>query len=159
MTDRYLSTVLAEAEQIATHNEQVAHSAENSAHEYLRYAILKLLEEGPSVPDITLPRIDDVTVGYGQDTAMFERWGTDVEWWTTVPHQEECTRFRIFYPTEHESVPRLIVEMMSVLGAWQVWIGSAVDFGSYDHRERREVHFRWPQPPDRGPPSGANPRP
>ena len=49
-------------------------------HEYLRYAVLKLLEEGPSDPDSTLPRIDDLTVGYGQDTAMFESWHTDVEW-------------------------------------------------------------------------------
>ena len=96
MTDRYLSAVLEEAEQIATHHDQVAHSTENAAHEYLRYAVLKLLEEGPSDPDSTLPRIDDVTVGYGQDTAMFESWHTDVEWWTTVPPQEECTRFRIF---------------------------------------------------------------
>lgn len=61
------------------------------------------------------------------------------------PPQEECTRFRIFYPAEHESVPRLIVEVMSALGAWRVWTGSAVDCGSYDHRERREVHFLWPQ--------------
>ena len=144
MSDRYLSAVLEEAEQIATQHEQVAHSAENSAHEYLRYAILKLLEEGPSVPNITLPWLDDVTVGYGLDAAMFESWNTDVEWWTTVPPQEECTRFRIFYPAEHESVPRLIVEVMSALGAWRVWTGSAADCGSYDHRERREVHFLWP---------------
>lgn len=145
MTDRYLPAVLEEAEQIATHHDQVAHSTENTAHEYLRYAVLKLLEEGPSDPDITLPRIDNVTVGYGQDTAMFESWHTDVEWWTTVPPQEECTRFRIFYPIEHESVPRLIVDVMSALGAWRVWTGSAVDCGSYDHHERREVHFLWPQ--------------
>lgn len=104
-----------------------------------------MFEEEASVPDITLPRLDDVTVGYGQDAAMFESWGIDVEWRTTVPPQEECTRFRIFYPAEHESVPRLIVEVMSALGAWRVWTGSAVDCGSYDHRERREVHFLWPQ--------------
>ena len=48
MTGRYLSTLLEEAEQIATNHEQVAHSTENAAHEYLRYAVLKLLEEGPS---------------------------------------------------------------------------------------------------------------
>jgi hypothetical protein len=42
-------------------------------------------------------------------------------------------------------VPRLIVDVMSALGAWRVWTGSAVDCGSYDHRERREVHFLWPQ--------------
>ena len=79
MTGRYLSTLLEEAEQIATHHEQVAHSTENAAHEYLRYAVLKLLEDGASDPDSTLPHIDGVTVGYGQDTAMFESWRTDVE--------------------------------------------------------------------------------
>jgi hypothetical protein len=79
MTGRYLSTLLEEAEQIATHHEQVAHPTENAAHEYLRYAVLKLLEDGASDPDSTLPRIDGVIVGYGQDTAMFESWGTDVE--------------------------------------------------------------------------------
>lgn len=31
--------------------------------------------------------------------------------------QEKWTRFRIFYPAEHESVPRVIVDMMSALGA------------------------------------------
>jgi hypothetical protein len=36
MTDRYLSAVLEETEQIAPHHEQVAHSTENAAHEYLR---------------------------------------------------------------------------------------------------------------------------
>lgn len=66
MTDRHLSAILEEAEQIATHHEQVAHSTENAAHEYLRYAVLKLLEEDPSAPDSTLSRIDDVTVGYGR---------------------------------------------------------------------------------------------
>jgi hypothetical protein len=40
MTDRYLSAVLEEAEQIATHHEQVAHSTENATHEYLRYAVV-----------------------------------------------------------------------------------------------------------------------
>jgi hypothetical protein len=107
--------------------------------------VLKLLEEGPSDPDSTLLRIDNVTVGYGQDAATFESWRTDVEWWTTVPPQEECTRFRIFYPTRYEAVPRLIIDVMSALGAWRVWTGSAVDCGSYDHHERREVHFLWLQ--------------
>ena len=54
MIDRYLCAVIEEAMQIATHDEEIAHSAENSAYEYLRHAILKLLEEGPSVLDITL---------------------------------------------------------------------------------------------------------
>ena len=40
MSDRYLSVVVEEAEQIATHHEQIAHSTENAAHEYLRYAVV-----------------------------------------------------------------------------------------------------------------------
>jgi len=34
---------------------------------------------------------------------------------------------------------------MAALGAWRVWIGSAAACGSYDHRERREVHYLWPE--------------
>jgi len=52
------------------------------------------------------PEIDDVTVGYGEDDAMFDSWGDDVEWWETVAPQDGCTRFRIFYPNEHKVVPR-----------------------------------------------------
>ena len=32
---------------------------------------------------------------------------------------------------------------MAVLGAWRVWGGNAAACGSYDHRERREVHYLW----------------
>lgn len=52
--------------------------------------MLNLPEEGPSVPDITLSRIDSVIVGYGQNATVFESWGNDVGWWTTVPPQKEC---------------------------------------------------------------------
>ena len=65
-------------------------------------------------------QIDDVTVGYGEDDAMFDSWGSDVEWWGTVPPQEECTRFRVFYPDEHATVPRIIVNVMAALGTWRV---------------------------------------
>ena len=34
---------------------------------------------------------------------------------------------------------------MAALGAWRVWTGSAAACGSYDHRERREVHYLWPE--------------
>jgi len=54
-----------------------------------------------------------VTVGYGEDEAMFDSWGDDVEWWDIVPPREECTRFRIFYPDEYEIVPRVIVDVMA----------------------------------------------
>jgi len=34
---------------------------------------------------------------------------------------------------------------MAALGAWRVWAGNAAACGSYNHRERREVHYRWPE--------------
>jgi hypothetical protein len=51
----------------------------------------------------------------------------------------------VFYPDEYEAVPRVIVDVMAALGAWRVWTGSAAACGSYDHRERREVHYLWPE--------------
>lgn len=61
-----------------------------------------------------------------------------------MPPQDECTHFRIFYPDKHPTVPRVTVDVMAALGAWHVWDGSAASCGSYDHFERREVHFLWP---------------
>jgi hypothetical protein len=145
MTDRYLTTVLDEAERVAEHHEQVAQSSDNPNHEYLRYAVLRLLEDEGDDTSVEIPQIDGVTVGYGEDKAMYESWDDDVEWWETVPPQAECTRFRMFYPDEHEAVPRVIVDVMAALGGWRVWTGSAAACGSYDHRERREVHYLWPE--------------
>jgi|AntRauMinimDraft_3_1070383.scaffolds.fasta_scaffold00491_10 hypothetical protein len=114
MTDRYLSAILEEAEQISTHHEQAAHLTENAAHEYLRYAALKLLEEGPLDPDSTLPRIDDVTVGYGQDTAVFESWHIDVvdksctcpDWQQRSPAGGCKHLRRVDHEIKHDRVPR-----------------------------------------------------
>ena len=145
MTDRYLTIVLDEAERVAEHHEQVAQSSDNPNHEYLRYAVLRLLEDEADETSVEIPQIDGVTVGYGEDKAMYESWDDDVEWWETVPPQAECTRFRIFYPDEHEGVPRVILDVMAALGAWCVWTGSAAARGSYDYRERCEVHYRWPE--------------
>jgi hypothetical protein len=50
----------------------------------------------------------------------------------------------VFFPDDHQTVPRNIVDVMAALGAWRVWTGSAAACGSYDHRERREVHYLWP---------------
>ena len=145
MTDQYLTTVLDEAERVAEHHEQVAQSSDHPEHEYLRYAVLRLLEGKADETSVGAPQIDGVTVGYGEDKAMYESWDDDVEWWEIIPPQAECTRFRIFYPDEHEGVPRVIVDVMAALGAWCVWTGSAAACGSYDHRERREVHYLWPE--------------
>jgi len=34
---------------------------------------------------------------------------------------------------------------MAALGCWRVWAGSAAACDSYDHRERRKVHYLWPE--------------
>ena len=145
MTDQYLTTVLKEAERVAEHHDQIAQSTDHPEHEYLRYAVLRLLEGEADEVSMDVPQIDGVTVGYGEDDAMFDSWGDHIEWWETVPLQEECTRFRIFYPDEYETVPQIIVDVMAALGAWRVWSGSAAACGSYNHRERREVQYLWPE--------------
>jgi len=145
MTGQYLTTVLEEAERVVKHHDQVAQSEDHPEHEYLRYAVLRLLEGEADEISVDVPQIDGVTVGYGEDNAMCDSWGDDVEWWESVPPQEECTRFRVFYPDEYETVPQVIVDVMAALGAWRVWTGSAAACGSYNHRERREVHYLWPE--------------
>ena len=51
MIDQYLTAVLDEAERVADQHDQVARSIDNSVHEYLRYAILGVLEgESDEVP-------------------------------------------------------------------------------------------------------------
>ncbi len=145
MTEPYLTTVLEEAEHVAKHYDQVARTADNQAHEYLRYAALRVLEgEADHLPADWTP-VDGVTVGYGSDEAMFDSWESDVEWWDTVPPQDDRTRFRVFYPKDQTTVPRVILTVIATLGAWRVWEGSGTACGSYDQRERREVHFLWPE--------------
>ena len=145
MTEPDLTTVLEEAEHVAEQHDQVARTTDNQADEYLRYAVLRVLEgEADQLPADWTP-IDGVTVGYGSDDAMFDSWGSSEDWWENVPPQEACTRFRVFFPDDHQTVPRDIVDVMAALGAWRVWIGSAAACGSYDHRERREVHYLWPE--------------
>ena len=51
----------------------------------------------------------------------------------------------MFFPDDHQTIPRNIVDVMAALDAWRVWTGSAAACGSYDHRERREVHYLWPE--------------
>jgi len=145
MSELYLSAVLDEAERVAEQHDQIARSADDPAHEYLRYAVLRLLEGETDETTTNGPEIDDVTVGYGEDDAMFDSWGDDVVVVETVAPQDGCTRFRIFYPNEHKVVPRGSSTMMAALGAWRVWAGNAAACGSYNHRERREVHYRWPE--------------
>ena len=44
MAGQYLTTILEEAERVAKHHDQVAQASDNPYHEYLRYAVLQLLE-------------------------------------------------------------------------------------------------------------------
>jgi len=46
MSELYLSAVLDEAERVAEQHDQIARSADDPAHEYLRYAVLRRLLEG-----------------------------------------------------------------------------------------------------------------
>jgi hypothetical protein len=145
MTDDHLTTILEEAEHVAEQHDQVAQTVDNRAHEYLRYAVLRILEgQADNLPTDWTP-IDDVTICYGSDDATFDSWGSSEDWWETVPPQDACTRFRMFFPDGHQTVPWGIVDVMAALGAWRVRTGSAAACGSYDHHERREVHYLWPE--------------
>lgn len=140
MPEHNLETLLEEAMHVANDYPTVASGVDNSLHEYLRYAVLRLLEGDADQHSPTV----DVTVGYGRDAAMADNWRSMVSWWSEMPVQEDCTRFRVFYPEDVAHVPRAISGVMGALGAWRVWSGDAVDVGAYDHRGRREVHYCWP---------------
>ena len=117
MTDEYLTTVFEEAERVAEQYDQVARTADNQAHEHLRYGVLRVLEGEPNNLLTDWTPIDAVTVDYGRDNAMCPSWGSSEDWWETLPPQEACTRFRVFFPDEHQTVPRAIVDVMAALGA------------------------------------------
>lgn len=141
MTKDYLETLLDEAISVANDYPAVANGVNDVPHEYLRYAVLRLLEG--DIGSHLEPAVD-VTVGYGMDAAMEDRWRSQVSWWDELPVREGCTRFRIFYLEDVARVPRAVGNVMNALGAWRVWSGDAVGVGSYDHRGRREVHYCWP---------------
>jgi hypothetical protein len=50
---------------------------------------------------------------------MFESWGSIEDWWETVPPHDACTRFRVFFPNDYQTVPRSFVDVMDGLGAWR----------------------------------------
>jgi len=106
MSELYLSAVLDEAERVAEQHDQIARSADDPAHEYLRYAVLRLLEGETDETTTNGPEIDDVTVGYGKTTRCSTVGVTTSSGGETVAPQDGCTRFRIFYPNEHKVVPR-----------------------------------------------------
>nr|WP_234402838.1 hypothetical protein [Halarchaeum acidiphilum] len=137
MVEDSLNTLLDEAAHVATDYPAVANGVDDSLHEYLRYAVLRLLEGNTERLSPTV----DVTVGYGRDKAMAESWRATVSWWDELPGQEDWTRFRVFYPDNVGQVPQAVVDLMSALGAWRVWSGDALNVGAYDYRGRREVHY------------------
>jgi len=98
MSELYLSAVLDEAERVAEQHDQIARSADDPAHEYLRYAVLRLLEGETDEISTDVPEIGGVTVGYGEDEAMFDSWGDDVEWWDIVPPRERVYPFPDLLP-------------------------------------------------------------
>lgn len=54
----------------------MAKSTDHPSHEYLRYAVLRVLEGGADETSTDVPQIDGVTVGYGENKAMFNSWGS-----------------------------------------------------------------------------------
>ena len=140
MTDDNLTTILEEAEHVAEQHDQVARTTDTQAHAYLRYVVLRVFEGEAEHLPTGWTLIDGVTVGYGSGDAMFDNWDSSGRLVETVPPQEASTRFRVFFPNDHQTVPHNIVNVMAALGAWRVWTGSAAACGSYDHRERREFH-------------------
>ena len=54
--------------------------ADNQAHEYLQYVVLRILEgQADHIPMGCTP-IKGVTVSYGSDEAMFNNWGVSEGW-------------------------------------------------------------------------------
>lgn len=74
MTDQYLTSILEEVERIAKQHNQVAQFTDHPEHEYLRYAVLRLLEGEADETSVVVPQIGGMTVGYGEDEAMFDSW-------------------------------------------------------------------------------------
>ena len=37
---------------------------------------------------------------------MFDSWGSSEDWWEIGSLQEACFRLRMFFPDEHQTVPR-----------------------------------------------------
>lgn len=80
MTDRYLTTALEEAESVAEQHEQVTRTTDTHAHEYLRSAVIRILDGEAEHLSRGCTPIDDVTVGYGNHDAIFDSWGSSEDW-------------------------------------------------------------------------------
>jgi len=91
MTDDYLTTVLEEAEHVAEQHDQVARTTDNQAHEYLRYAVLRMLEGQTDHLPADWTSIHGVTAGYGSDEAMFDRWGASGNRYEVDVIDKSCT--------------------------------------------------------------------
>jgi len=123
MTDRYLTTVLKEAERVAEQHDQVARTADNQAHEYLRYAVPPgARKRADHLPSDWTP-IDGVTVGYGEDEAMFDSWGSSEDWWETQSRPRKRVPASACSSRRPPDGSRDIVDVMAALGTWRVWTG------------------------------------
>ncbi|RDZ94636.1 hypothetical protein DEQ92_22095 [Haloferax sp. Atlit-6N] len=58
MTERHLRAVLAEAERVAEQYDQIAQTTNSPTHEYLRYAVLRLLEGDANAIPEEVPQVD-----------------------------------------------------------------------------------------------------
>lgn len=58
MTERHLRAVLADAERVTAQCDQVAQAKDAPAHEYLRYAVLRLLEGAANSILEEVPQVD-----------------------------------------------------------------------------------------------------
>ena len=63
MTERHLRAILAESERVAEQYDRVAQIMNSPIHEYLRYAVLRLLESDANAIPEGVPQVDGVTVG------------------------------------------------------------------------------------------------
>lgn len=144
MSDEYLDLVLEEAQQLINHQPTDTPTAEINLHEYLRFAIHCLLESEAERTYTKEPRVPRVTVGYASDQAMFETWGSDVDWWSELSPQANASRFWVFYPATEDGVPLQVGRLMEAIGAWRVWTGDPTTPGVSDFRDRRETHYLWP---------------
>jgi hypothetical protein len=127
------------------HEPRQAGEPERNPRRSLNYAVLKYLEGADHFEGAD----GNVTVGYGQDRALYEEYGpagsgTAPEWWKDVP-PTEGTRFRIFYRGDDEAEkpkpPHKVINVMAVIGALPVGIFPRDDLDSYDHRGRLSAHF------------------
>jgi len=87
MNNPYLTAVLNEAEQVAQQHDKIARSTDDPAHEYLRYAVLRLLEGEATETTVDGLDICGVTIGMGRTTRCSTA-GEPISSGGTISHRE-----------------------------------------------------------------------